>query len=319
MRRSLTLIAVASLLFGACSGSDDQPATSGGEAAVTLDRLPEPRTEVTGAASTDAFFAVGGLRADGAATPQVDVWEPAGWTRAPDLPEGLHHSSAVWWQDRLWVIGGFGPELGQWVPRGEVRSWSSGEDSWRAERPLPSPRGALAAAVVDGHLVVVGGVGPAGLSGEAWIRAAAGGWVAAPGLNQAREHHAAAGGDGRVYAIGGRTAGLDTNLDSVESWAPGEPSWRAEPALQKSRSGVGAAWHSGRPCVAGGEGPDGTEPLIECLSGDRWEPAGRLAAPRHGLAVASLAGWLHVVGGGPDPGLTVSGVHERMRAEPDAQ
>jgi len=35
-----------------------------------------------------------------------------------------------------------------------------------------------------------------------------------------------------------------------------------------------------------------------------------LRVPRHGLAVVALGTRLHVIGGGPQPGLTVSPAHE---------
>jgi hypothetical protein len=38
-----------------------------------------------------------------------------------------------------------------------------------------------------------------------------------------------------------------------------------------------------------------------------------LATPRHGLAVVGLGERLHVVSGGPQPGLFVSGAHEAFR------
>ncbi len=62
--------------------------------------------------------------------------------------------------------------------------------------------------------------------------------------------------------------------------------------------------------MAGGEEPAGTIASVECLVGDRWERVARLAVPRHGLAVAGLDGRLHVIGGGPQPGLFVSPAHE---------
>ncbi len=35
-----------------------------------------------------------------------------------------------------------------------------------------------------------------------------------------------------------------------------------------------------------------------------------LAVPRHGVAVVAVGGTLHVIGGGPQPGLFVSDAHE---------
>ncbi len=66
-------------------------------------------------------------------------------------------------------------------------------------------------------------------------------------------------------------------------------------------------------CVAGGEAP-GARPIAEvaCLrkDGSGWKVIGKLEVPRHGLAVEAPGDQLHVIGGGPEPGLHVSDVHE---------
>jgi hypothetical protein len=56
----------------------------------------------------------------------------------------------------------------------------------------------------------------------------------------------------------------------------------------------------------------GTIASVECLDGDGWKVVARLGRPRHGLAVMALAGRLHVVSGGEQPGLFVSGAHEAL-------
>ena len=117
---------------------------------------------------------------------------------------------------------------------------------------------------------------------------------------------------GRAYAIGGRLGGFDSNLRTVESWAPGEAAWRAEPMLADTRGGTAATEVAGRLCVAGGEETQGTIASVECLvpAQGRWERLAPLAQPRHGLAVVGLGPNVHFIGGGPQPGLFVSTAHE---------
>jgi hypothetical protein len=155
---------------------------------------------------------------------------------------------------------------------------------------------------------VVGGQPSASVEG--WRPGVQVGWLPAPDLPREAEHLAAAAVGGRVYAVAGRTGGLETNQGAVASWSPGDASWRAEPALQARRGGTAAASVAGTACVAGGEEPAGTIGLVECLRGGQWIGAGQLAIPRHGLAVVGLGTDLHVIAGGPQPGLTTSGAHE---------
>ena len=216
--------------------------------------------------------------------------------------------------DRVYVAGGYTNGPGQdWVAQARVVSMGAGERAWREEPSLAGPRGGLAMAAAGGRLVAVGGTDPQGrfLRRAEVLTLGQRAWTAGPDMSQARDHLAAAGSGGRIYAIAGRLGSLESNMGSVESWDPaGSAGWRNEPGLNKTRGGTSAAEAGGRPCVAGGEEPTGTIASVECLAGGRWEQAATLATPRHGLAVVGLGERLHVVSGGPQPGLFVSGAHE---------
>ena len=313
-------------LAAACSGSDGDgdgdrseapPATTTTAPAVprsTAAPLPVDRTEVAGALWEGRVAVVGGLTADGGANDRLDLYDPATdrWTAGPALPVAVHHAGVAALDGRLWVVGGYtNPPGGQWRVLADVWSLGPGERRWRREEPLPAPRGALALVAAGGGLVAVGGAGDQGATGRVETLAPGAGWTRGPDLREAREHLAAAVVDDRVYAIGGRRGGLAGNLRGVESWRRGEDAWRDEPSLGHGRGGIAAATTAGgRACVAGGEEDAGTIASVECLADRAWSVAASLAQPRHGLAVVAVGDRLHVVGGGPRPGLTVSGAHE---------
>lgn len=313
MRLIANLAAITLLVLGlitACAQAPDSqlpPPAGPGFNSTAAAPLPVPRSEVAGVAWQGRLVVAGGFLSDGGSSGQVDAWRPdGGWERLPDLPEPRNHAGAAVHADRLHVVGGY--DQGG---RASARVWSlgDGEDRWRAEPMLPAPR-AAAVVVSDGQrLVVAGGVVDGAVSSSAVVFGA-GRWTSGPPLATAREHPAGASSGGRVYALAGRTAGLDSNLDVVESLGPGESSWRPEPSLPVARGGTSADTVNGVVCIAGGEDPAGTEPVVLCLRGGAWEVVGRLTEPRHGLAVVALSGALHVVAGGPLPGLTVSGAHE---------
>src|SRR5207253_1760661 len=60
-------------------------------------------------------------------------------------------------------------------------------------------------------------------------------WHFAPGPT-GREHLAVTAAAGGVYAIGGRSAGYDTNSTLVESWRPGDAAWQSATWRSHSRS-----------------------------------------------------------------------------------
>lgn len=306
------------VVLGACSGGSDgaiEPAPQPAVTIVDAAELPTPRTEVAGARfGADRILVAGGFLADGSASDLAHVYDPGAdtWTEVPRLPEPLHHAVLVAARGRTFLVGGF-------RAAGESdRVWSlaPGESEWRQEPALRNSRGALgAAATEDGTIVAFGGVsGGQVVATTEVLRLGATAWEPGPDMDEAREHLAATAIDGRVYAIAGRVGSLESNKRTVESWDPGgrEGSWRREPALDATRGGTAA----GGRCVAGGEEPQGTIASIECLEpdGGSWRTLADMKVARHGLAVVELGGDLHVIAGGDQPGLFVTGAHEVVSA-----
>ena len=323
---------VAAVLLGGCSGDSpatdpgtgaprgrSDPTTTAGVGGAALAELPLPRTEVAAAVLQGRIVVVGGLTADGAASDRVDVYDPRSnrWETGPALPVGLHHSGMAAVGDRVYVAGGYTNRPGQeWVAQSRVLSLGSQDRGWREEPPMSGARGGLAMASAAGRLVAVGGTDTMG----AFLRRAEvftpgqRAWTIAPDMTERRDHLAAAASRGRIYAIAGRVGSLESNQGTVESWDPlSAEGWRAEPRLNDTRGGTSAGEAGGRPCVAGGEEPQGTIASVECLVDGRWDRVATLQTPRHGLAVVGLGDRLHVIGGGPEPGLFVSAAHEAFR------
>ena len=119
---------------------------------------------------------------------------------------------------------------------------------------------------------------------------------------------------GRVYALAGRTAGLDTNLRTLESWKPGTRRWTRLPPVPVARGGTGAT-AVGRTIVSiGGEAPTGTIPSVYAFdtASKRWRRLPDLPTPRHGLGVVAAGRTVYAIAGGPQPGLTTSGAVEHL-------
>ena len=195
-----------------------------------------------------------------------------------------------------------------------ARCWSSNGRGWHALPPLPSRRGAAGAASLGGRLYIVGGVGPSGLArGALEYAPRTRRWRFAPAPTP-REHLAVVAAGGRLWAIGGRTAGVDTNLDLVESWKPGEPRWRPEPPLPEPRGGTGAAVVGDTIVSIGGEAPSGTIRSVYTLAvaDNHWRRLQDLPTPRHGLGVAAVGRVVYTLAGGPQPGLYVSAANEAL-------
>jgi len=275
---------------------------------------PEARTEVAAATVGREIAIAGGLTENGAASARVDAYSPARdrWRRLPDLPVAVHHALAASDGARLYVVGGYGGQLGG---AGPVRSaFVLAGGAWQALPRLPEPRAAGGAAVVRGTLYVVGGVGPAGLARRALaLDLKARRWTLVPAPT-AREHLAVTAAGGWIYALGGRTSGYDTNLRTFERWRPGLTRWQRLAPLPGARGGTGAAVVDGTIVSVGGEAPPGTIRTVFAydLARRRWRALPDLPTPRHGLGVAALGGRVYAIAGGPTPGLSVSSANEYL-------
>jgi N-acetylneuraminic acid mutarotase len=278
--------------------------------------LSVARTEVSAAAVGSEIVVVGGYTSDGASSRRADAYSPARdtWRRLPDLPVGVNHAMAVGVGGRAYVLGGYS-ESG--VVLRTVFVLDGGR--WRSLARMPFPRAAAGAGVSGRRIVVAGGIG----EGRRLARNALvldlrmGRWSVVPGPTP-REHLGVTSLAGVVYAVGGRTAGLDTNLLHFESYRPGDRSWRRLQPVPDARGGTGAAGISGQIVSVGGEEPGGTisEVLAYRVAERRWVRTDDLPTPRHGVGVAALGGRVFVIGGGPRPGLTVSSANEALRLAP---
>jgi N-acetylneuraminic acid mutarotase len=278
--------------------------------------LSEPRSEVAAAPLGGRIVVVGGFLASGANSRRVDAYDPVrdAWMRLPDLPVSVDHAAAASVRGRLVVVGGYGAD------RQPLRTAFLFDGSgWRALPPPPEERAAAAGtATVGGTVWVVGGRTRDGLATKMLaldlktLR-----WRTVRGPSP-REHLAATALGGKVYALGGRLAGLDTNRATVEAYDPRTNRWSRLPDLPTPRGGTGAGGVAGPSVSGGGESPQGTERSVWALrpSTRRWVRLPDVPTPRHGLGVVAVGGRVWVVAGGPEPGLTVSGAVESLAVGP---
>jgi N-acetylneuraminic acid mutarotase len=275
--------------------------------------VPVARTEVAAALFGREIAVVGGFLASSANSSRADAYSPARnrWRRLPDLPTPVDHAMAAGRGSELYLVGGYAPGSVA-LPTAYVLRGGR----WNPLPPMPGPRAAAGAAVVRGKLYVVGGVeAPGRLARDAFaFDFEDGRWSVIAGPRP-REHLGAAALGGVVYAVAGRTAGLDTNLDVVEAYEPASNRWRAIPRVPGRRGGTAAAAVAGRLVSAGGEAPGGTIRTVFAYNPAtrRWRRLPNLPRPRHGLGLVGYRGRAYALAGGPQPGLTVSSSNQVLR------
>ena len=268
--------------------------------------LPLPRSEVAAATVGDELIVAGGFLADGRSSKRVDAYSPARnrWRRLPDLQAAVNHAMAASDGHRLYVVGGYGA-----ATRASV--FSGGR--WRRLPDLPEPRAAAGAAIIGRTLYVIGGVAEGGLAQTSLafdLRARR--WKRIPGPRP-REHLGVSTLGGRVYAVAGRESG--TNFDAFQAYLPKRQRWVSLPRVPETRGGTDSASVGPLLVSAGSESPAGTSAAVYAFDvrTRRWRRLPDLPTPRHGLGVLGFGGRVYVIGGGPTPGLSVSGANEFLR------
>jgi N-acetylneuraminic acid mutarotase len=113
--------------------------------------------------------------------------------------------------------------------------------------------------------------------------------------------------------VGGRANGQ--LFPTVQRWRPQRQRWELLAPLPEPRGGTAAGSAAGMVISAGAESSAGTSPAVYAYTPrtNRWRRLPDLPTPRHGLAVVGIGAVVHVIGGGPQPGLTVSSANESLQ------
>jgi len=276
--------------------------------------MPTARQEVAVVALDGRVFVIGGFGPGAEPVPFVEAYDPATntWEPVAPLPVALHHPAAAVVGSRLFVAGGYTGGRVRWTPSQALFEYDPARASWATRAPMPTARGALAAAVVNGRLHAVGGSADRPTQAHEVYDPATDRWTVANPLPTARDHLAAVAFQNRLWTIGGRESFFGTQFATVEVYDPATDSWRVGPSLPTARGGLAAAALADRILVFGGEAPfrifNATE-MYE-VAGNRWIAKAPMPTPRHGIGAAVVGGRVYVPGGGREPGYAATNVNE---------
>lgn len=293
-----------------------------------LASFPEPSEEVLGATANGRLYVFAGIAPGTGPKGLVYEFNPAAnrWTAKRHMPLPSHHVAFIGYHGRIYAFGGFTSPPGGgsgWVPINNAWEYSPATDTWKALAPMPTRRGAAAAAAVNGRIYVIGGAtfSPGAASTTLTPRApgrslgtveeynpATNTWRARSTMPTARNHLAVAAVNGKIYAIGGRVGAgfitLASNTDAVEAFDPVSDRWTGVRArMPTPRSGIAWGVYHNRIIVAGGEFQD-NRMLATYKSVEAFDPARNqwcilppMPVPRHGLAGGVIGDELHLVSG----------------------
>jgi N-acetylneuraminic acid mutarotase len=265
-------------------------------------RVTATPSKVEYAASAEVggrIWLVGGIGADEKATDRIASFDRLlnTWTPQTKLPTSLHHASAVNYKGEPVVIGGFLPGADLTAIASD-RVYAMRGDRWVRLPSLKHARGAAAAAVVGGKIVVVGGQADGKLVPETEVFDGKR-WTDAAKMPTLREHLGATS-DGRyVYAVGGRQLSAAKNVGALERYDPASDSWTKLATMPKAVGSVGVTFVADRVIAVGGEGVTTASNVVQGYDVRRhaWSQLPSLPKGRHGAAVTTLRGTLYAIGG----------------------
>ena len=167
----------------------------------------------------------------------------SGWKETARLPCGNHDIAAAVLGDTLYISGGLAPGgfPNQYRVFDEV--WAFDGEAWKEASRMPGRRTFSGIAAAGDELWICGGAdgmeGDAGAPADRVPRAecfilnpATGVWREGPPMATARIECWSCSVNERVYTFGGASLSAGgESFTSVESIAPGDSEWRAEPAM----------------------------------------------------------------------------------------
>lgn len=258
-------------------------------------------------------WVIGGLTAGGASA-VVETYDPAAdrWAPGPDLPVALHHAAAANYRGEIVVLGGF-LAAGSLYARPSDRVLALRAGAWVDLPPLRRPRGAAAAGVAGGALVLAGGRDSGALLGPTETFDGSG-WRDAEPIPTRRDHLSAVSDGRSIFTVGGRFLQPGAVSAALERFDPVANAWERLPAMPTPRGGQGAALAPGRLVVVGGENPTGVYADVEAydLATQQWSVLPPLPTPRHGLSVEHVGAQVLALVGGTQFGVAPSTVAEGL-------
>ncbi len=234
---------------------------------------------------------------------------PGSWIERAPMPTARTSLAAAATGGLVYAMGGFNFLQVPDRPLDVVEIYDPEADSWSVGPPLPEPRGAAAAAVVDGKIYLAGGYAYEGTAD--WYSARldvfdpqTGAWTQLPSMPTPRSLPGVAALDGKVFVIAGRNdSGKSlTQVDAVESYDPVSWTWTAMNPLPEPVEAAAATTAGGSLFFAGGWDGTMTGYLNRLLeydpAGDTWGVGPCLGEVRCSLAAATLWGrYAFFVGG----------------------
>ena len=232
------------------------------------------------------LYIMGGTAEDGfALLAQAEAYDPVadGWQPLPSMRTARHSFAAAAVAGKVYTISGFDHSNHL---RDAVEAYDPVSGAWTRVASLPVGRCYHTATALDGEIYVLGGVidndvGEAVATDRVDVYdPAADSWQQMAAMPAARDSHAAAVLDGKIYVTGGifDSSGVS---DALEAYDPVANTWTKLASLSHHRGWHASAVVHGKLYVFGGLLPGNRTDLVEIYSpaSNSWASAADIPSP----------------------------------------
>ncbi len=226
--------------------------------------------------------------------PQANLWSHA----LSPTPVPLWGRTAGVLNGKLYLVGG-GADGGGMTGRLDV--YDPVSNAWRTAAPMPTARGAITSAVLDGKLYVFGGTdGTNKLSTVEIYDPAIDHWVTGPPLPAPRVSAGAVAVNRILYVVGGVDVTREEKHLAPVLALQTDGTWSKRAAMPYPVIQASVAALNGIIYVAGGKTSFGATAALQAyeVATDQWKLLARMPEGRHsGAAAQVVEGKLYVIGG----------------------
>jgi N-acetylneuraminic acid mutarotase len=188
--------------------------------------------------------------------------------------------------------------------------YGADENSWTTKEPMPTARGGLGVAVVNGKIYAIGGFdGNKQLAVNEEYNPVTNTWTTKKSMPTARSGFAVAVYQNKIYCIGGTTGDSDNSVSGftgvTEVYDPATDEWETETPMPTPRADLSANIVNGKIYCIGGKKYWGVDPFYQELNATEvydpvrnfWITKSPMPIPVLGAASAVLDGKIYVIGG----------------------
>ncbi|MBN1933141.1 MAG: hypothetical protein JW934_00675 [Anaerolineae bacterium] len=234
------------------------------------------------------------------ASPKPPIQGDGDWQSLPSLPEARSGLAVVFYNDRLYAMGG--ETLGEQgtVVSDQVETYDLRSPAWISGPALPVAVADVSGAALRGRLFVPGGRLADGEIGDRLqiFSPDDNAWTLGRPLPRALSAYALATYAGDLYLFGGWDG--QSVITSVYRYDPQQDMWEPLASMPTPRAFFAAGTIGEHIYVVGGY--DGKGELATCEvyapDDDRWAACPSMAEPRGGIGATVIDNKLHVIGGG---------------------